>query len=41
MVGSAQIAIKYVPDYPLAFLGYYSLFLIILDRINKNKKSSV
>lgn len=40
MVGSAQIAIKYVPDYPLAFLGYYSLFLIILDRINKNKKSS-
>ena len=37
MVGTAQIAIRYVPDYPLAFLGYYSVFLILLDRINQHK----
>ena len=39
MVGSAQIAIKYVPDYPLAFLGYYSVFLIVLNRLKINKSS--
>lgn len=37
MVGTAQIAIGYVPDYPLAFLGYYSAFLILFDRINQYK----
>ena len=43
MVGTAQIAIGYVPDYPLAFMGYYSAFLILLERINHyriNKSSA-
>jgi hypothetical protein len=33
MVGTAQIAIGYVPDYPLAVIGYYSLILIITDKL--------
>jgi len=37
MVGTAQIALGYVPDYPLAILGYYSIFLILLDIINQHK----
>lgn len=37
LVGTAQIAIGYVPDYPLAFLGYYSVFLILIERIKNIK----
>ena len=37
MIGTAQLAIGYVADYLLAFLGYYSAFLILLDRINQFK----
>jgi hypothetical protein len=40
MVGTAQIALRYVPDYPLAFLGYYSLFLILSGRVKMNKSSA-
>jgi hypothetical protein len=42
MIGTAQIAIGYVPDYPLAFLGYYSAFLILFYKVNQYriKKSS-
>lgn len=38
VVGTAQFAIGYVPDYPLAILGYYSTILIIIDRIHKLKR---
>jgi hypothetical protein len=33
IVGTAQIAIGYLPDYPLAAIGYYSLAMIVLVRI--------
>lgn len=38
VVGTAQFAIGYVPDYPLAILGYYSTVLIIVDAITRSKK---
>ena len=38
MVGTAQMAIGYVPDYPLAFLGYYALVLMIVDRVKRSVK---
>ena len=31
-IGTAQILIGYVPDYPLALIGYFSLVLIILNK---------
>lgn len=31
-IGTAQILISYVPDYPLALIGYFSLGLIILNK---------
>lgn len=31
-IGTAQILIGYVPDYPLALIGYFSLGLIILNK---------
>lgn len=31
-VGTAQILIGYVPDYPLAVIGYFPLILIILNK---------
>lgn len=33
MVGTAQFTIGYVPDYPLAIIGYYSAALIIIEKI--------
>jgi hypothetical protein len=33
MVGTAQFTIGYVPDYPLAIIGYYSLLLVVIDKI--------
>jgi len=38
MVGTAQFAIGYIPDYPLAILGYYCLILILLEKITRLKK---
>ena len=38
LVGTAQFAIGYVPDYPLAILGYYAIILIVMDRISRIKK---
>ncbi|MBN1599383.1 MAG: hypothetical protein JW894_13905 [Bacteroidales bacterium] len=34
MVGTAQFAIGYVPDYPLAITGYYSVLLIAFDKLH-------
>ena len=31
-IGTAQVLIGYVPDYPLALIGYYSLGIIILNK---------
>ena len=38
IVGTAQFKIGYIPDYPLAILGYYSMVLIIIDRIVQHRK---
>ncbi len=44
-VGSLQILLGYIPDYPLAVVGYYALGLIISDRrrqrIGTNKQLSI
>jgi hypothetical protein len=32
MVGTAQFTIGYVPDYPLAIIGYYAGALILIDK---------
>ena len=40
MVGTAQFAIGYIPDYPLAILGYYCLILILLEKITHLKKAT-
>ncbi|MBU4313477.1 MAG: hypothetical protein KJ821_01600, partial [Actinobacteria bacterium] len=31
-IGTAQIALPYVPDIPLALIGYFSLGLVILNK---------
>ncbi len=31
-IGTAQVALPYLPDYPLALIGYFSLGLIILNK---------
>ncbi len=41
IIGTAQIAIRYVPDYPLAFIGYYSIILMIIDKIFKKKNKNM
>ncbi len=41
MVGTAQFAIGYIPDYPLAIIGYYSIILIIIDKIIRFKKTKL
>jgi len=44
-VGTAQLFIRFVPDYPLAIIGYYSLIIIIIEKIkliiNKRKSSDI
>ncbi|MCL6613750.1 MAG: DUF6064 family protein [Firmicutes bacterium] len=41
-IGTLQILIGYVPDYPLAIVGYYSLILIIKNHLKerRNKKKA-
>jgi hypothetical protein len=41
MVGTAQFTIGFVPDYPLAFIGYYSVVLIIIDKIIRSGKPAI
>jgi hypothetical protein len=36
-IGTAQVAIGYVPDYPLALIGYYSLGLILWNKLRRHK----
>lgn len=38
-IGSFQILLGYVPDYPLAMVGYYSLGLIISDRCARVRRN--
>ncbi|NLW48405.1 MAG: hypothetical protein GXY86_13870 [Firmicutes bacterium] len=34
VTGTAQLAIGYLPDYPLAMVGYYAVGLIISNYLN-------
>ncbi len=38
-IGTAQLAIGYVPDYPLAIVGYYSVGLIISNYLKEKRNS--
>lgn len=41
-VGSLQVLLGYIPDYPLAVVGYYALGLIISDRRTRiNNRSTI
>ena len=35
-IGTLQLLIGYVPDYPLTIVGYYSLFLILKNHFKKS-----
>jgi hypothetical protein len=39
LVGTAQVAIGYVPDYPLAVLGYYALGLMVVYKIRGSRRA--
>lgn len=41
MTGTAQLAIGYIPDYPLAMVGYYSVGLIVSNYLKERKELSL
>jgi hypothetical protein len=41
VIGTAQLAIGYVPDYPLAMVGYYSAGLIVSNYLKERKELSL
>lgn len=39
VTGTAQLAIGYLPDYPLAMVGYYAVGLIISNYLKEKRNS--